>query len=132
MEKYFDVRTGKMKVKSRPVLIVGYEPDYTSHTDIDYEVLPISTLKNRRPSKDYDYLIDEELRQKLNLNEICYVRSHKTSWSHVKNMDVYKPIGNLIENDFMLFNEILNKNKEWVSLRTQESLFEFESLKESG
>lgn len=121
MEKYYDPSERKMKVKSRPMLIVGCEPDYTSIMDVDYELLPISTMKNKRPTENYDHLLDGELYSRLGLNEISYIRTHKTTWNHVKNMVINSPIGNLKEEDPELFNAILEMNEKWVLSRNEGS-----------
>lgn len=91
LEKYFDTRTGRIRVKSRPVLIIGCEDDYDSPMNVDYELLPISTMKNRDPNSIYDLYLNDEICTCLGLKEACYIRTHKTTWNHVKHMDVQRP-----------------------------------------
>lgn len=124
MEKYYDIVEKKMKVKSRPALIIGCEPDYASPMNIDYELLPISTLKNITPNKTYDFLLEGELHTKLGLTQICYIRTHKITWNHVKNMIIDEPLGSLADVDPSLFNDILGLNKNWVLSRNESSMLD--------
>jgi hypothetical protein len=52
LEKYFDTIKKQICVKSRPVLIIGCEEEYSSPQDIDYELLPISRINNFNPNKN--------------------------------------------------------------------------------
>jgi hypothetical protein len=123
LEKYYDPSIGRIQVKSRPVLVIGYEDDYSSIMDLDFELLPISKISNKTPHPTYDYPIDETLRKKLRLNNKCYIRTHKTSWNHVKHMDIINPIGDLKKEDPDLFNYIIKLNEQWVKNRTATSMF---------
>lgn len=120
LEKYYDAQTGRIRVKSRPSLIIGYEPDYSSAIDVDYELLPIATLKNRTPNPTYDLAIDGEMVAKLGLKESCFIRTHKIAWNHVKNMIIDPPIGDLKCIDGELFKKILLLNEQWVNKRTKD------------
>jgi len=122
LEKYFDVDERRIKVKSRPSLIIGFEPNYTSLLDIDFELLPISKLSNKTPDKVYDYLVDGLLISKLGLNEKSYIRTNKTTWNNVKHMKIEQPIGDLKAVDPAIFNHLLTLNEQWVRTRTINNL----------
>ncbi|PJH91885.1 hypothetical protein [Bacillus sp. SN1] len=124
LEKYYDTRARKIKVKARPVLVIGFEDDCPNPMSIDYEILPISTLKQRLPHPKHDIHIDSGLKNKLGLNEECYIRTHKTSWSNVKNMRIESPVGNLKNEEYELFKETVMLNREWVVDRTNYRLEE--------
>lgn len=91
---------------------------------IDYEILPISTIKHKLPHPKHDLHIDSDLRMKLGLNQDCYIRTHKTTWSNVKHMRIESPIGDLKSEDFELFKETITLNREWVVERTNYRLEE--------
>lgn len=107
-----------MEVKSRPVLVIGFENTYDSPFKIDYEVLPISTMNNVTPDPDFDKMLESEQIFNLGLDRTSYVRTHKTSWSNVKNMKLEEPIGDLKLVYPSLFNEFLSLNQKWVNART--------------
>lgn len=122
LEKFYDVNTRRIQVKSRPSLIIGFEPNYTSILDIDFELLPISSLQNQTPDPIYDVLIDAPLFSQLGLTHKSYIRTHKIAWNHVKHIVLNQPIGD-IKSDFpRLYNHILNLNQQWVNTRTQNNL----------
>ncbi|MFC7062841.1 hypothetical protein [Halobacillus seohaensis] len=116
LEKYFNPTKGEMDVKSRPVLVIGCEDNYTSPHHVDYELLPISKLNNTTPDEDYDYLIDGKKQEKLGLHAPSYIRSNKTTWTHSKQMRL-KGMGNLKETYPESFNAILTANHKWVENR---------------
>ncbi|MEF2966083.1 hypothetical protein V3851_09595 [Paenibacillus sp. M1] len=129
LEKYFDPGAGKIKVKSRPVLVIGYEKNATSYFNIDYETLPISSLGNIDPDPEFDILISQETQSKLGLTKTSYIRTHKTSWNNCKNMAIDNEIGDLKGEFPGLFEELLKLNEKWVSernsinlIKTQESV----------
>ena len=122
LEKYFNARTGKMEVKSRPVLVIGFEDTYDSPFKVDYEILHISTLKNIAHDPTYDMLLETDHISTLGLNSTSYVRTHKTSWSNVKSMLLDKPIGDLKLSYPGLYNEYLALNQKWVNARTIDSI----------
>ncbi|MCY7691537.1 hypothetical protein MH111_13860 [Bacillus altitudinis] len=124
LESYHDERAGRIKVKARPVLIIGFEDDCSNPMTIDYEILPISTIKQKLPHPKHDLHIDSDLRMKLGLNQDCYIRTHKTTWSNVKHMRIESPIGDLKSEDFELFKETITLNREWVVERTNYRLEE--------
>lgn len=117
MEKYFNTKTGKIDVKSRPSLIIGFELDYNDKRDVDYELMPIATLKYITPDKTYDYKIEGDLRLSLGLDQDCFVRSHKITWNNVKHMKLHRPIGDLKALDPKLFRHLLLLNEKWVTSR---------------
>lgn len=106
-----------MKVKARPILIVGHESTYAHPVNIDYEFLPISTLKNVIPDPVYDILVDDNFRQEINLSEISYIRTHKTSWTHSSNIDL-RQISNIKQTHPHFYNLLIEKNELWMSTRS--------------
>lgn len=124
LEKYFDPGAGRIKVKSRPVLVIGYERNATSYYNIDYETLPISSLDNFEPDPDFDILITQPTQGKLGLNKASYVRTNKTGWNHCKHMAIDEEIGDLKSEFPMLFEQILKLNQKWVSDRNTANLTE--------
>ncbi|RRJ62385.1 hypothetical protein EHV15_05040 [Paenibacillus oralis] len=124
LEKYFDPGAGRIKVKSRPVLVIGYERNATSYFNIDYETLPISSLGNFEPDPDFDILITQQTQTKLGLNKTSYIRTHKTAWNHCKNMAIDAEIGDLKSEFPALFEKILKLNEKWVSDRNTANLTE--------
>jgi hypothetical protein len=117
LEKYFDPKAGRIRVKSRPALIIGCEDDYVSPMNVDYEILPISTMKNRTPNPTYDEFLGDNKYDRLGLSEACYIRTHKTTWNHVRHMETQNPIGDLKAFNSELFTKILNLNNQWVTYR---------------
>ncbi|MDQ0412741.1 hypothetical protein [Mesobacillus stamsii] len=118
LEKYFDTRTGRIKVKSRPVLIIGFEDTYDNPIKIDYEVLPISSLANINPDPNFDFYLNEDTYNLIGLDRPSYIRSHKTSWTNVKNMRIDEMLGDLKQALPATFNSIIELNREWVNKRT--------------
>ncbi|ASB87377.1 MULTISPECIES: hypothetical protein [Bacillus] len=122
LEKYFDARAGKVRVKRRPVLIIGHEDDYESPTNIDFEILPISTMKKMKPHEKYDIPLEADLYKNVGLNEKSYIRAHKTTWNHIKHMGIEKPIGDLKDVDNEIFRKAVLLNETWVTSRTNKEL----------
>lgn len=122
LEKYYDVQAGRIKIKSRPALIIGCEENYESPFNVDYELLPISKLSNTTPDDEYDFLLDEKKIIDLGLESPSYIRSQKTTWNHCKRMKIELPIGDLKNTFPDLFEEILIKNHEWVTKRTNNNI----------
>jgi hypothetical protein len=118
LEKFFDAQAGRIRVKSRPALIIGFESNYSSAFDVDYELLPISSLTNQTPDPTYDYLIDSQACGKFGLAQASYIRTHKTAWNHIKHMVINPPICDLKTVDPELFNKLLSLNEQWVINRT--------------
>ncbi|MGO0058672.1 hypothetical protein ACTID9_01165 [Brevibacillus fluminis] len=123
LEKFFDAQAGRMSVKRRPALIIGYETNFRSIHDVDYELLPISSLSNTMPDPTYDYFVDDQLYQQLSLTQPSYIRTHKITWSHVKNLRIENPICDLININHNIFNSILQLNEQWVTRRTKKSIY---------
>lgn len=124
LERYFDTRERKIKVKSRPVVIIGCEHDDAARVlDVDYELLPISNIKNATPDQDYDYPISIELKEKLGITGSGgYIRTHKTSWNHVKHMKFDPTLNNMKMVEPEIFNKILSLNEKWVTTRNAGSM----------
>lgn len=118
LEKFFNTETKKLEVKKRPVLIIGHEREYNSPFNVDYELLPLSKIENTTPDEYYDIQLDYEKIKTLNLNYLSYIRSHKTTWNHCKHLRIEEPISDLKKTYPELFEEILEKNLEWVQKRT--------------
>jgi len=117
-EKYHNARTGKLDVKSRPVLIIGYEDNNDTYINMDYEILPISKIGNFDPHPEYDFELNQDDIKNLGLDYLSYIRSHKTTWSNCKHMRVESPLSDMKSIYPYLFNEIVRKNHEWVLNRT--------------
>lgn len=78
---FYDSRTRKMSFKSRPVLIVG-----KADSD-DYIVLPISRVTNTANlDSNYDLMLDPIKVPMMNLKQCSYVRTHKQSVIHAKEL----------------------------------------------
>ncbi|RKL68124.1 hypothetical protein CR203_06450 [Salipaludibacillus neizhouensis] len=118
LEKFYNTRTGSMDVKARPVLIIGCEDTFHNPLNIDYEILPFSEICSFKPDINYDIHIDSNTIKLYNLTKQCYLRSHKTSWIHSKNIRLESPICNLYEIDYELFQKILELNNQWNYTRT--------------
>lgn len=129
LEKYFDAQAGRIRVKRRPALIIGYETTYRSQYDVDYELLPIASLTNTTPDPTYDYFIDAQLYQQLGLRQPSYIRSHKITWSHVKNLTIENPLCDLLTKYHQIFNDIIRLNEQWVIRRTKANVHEITTLK---
>jgi len=114
LEKYFDPKAGRIKVKSRPVLVIGYEKHAPSYLNIDYELLPISSLNNIQPDPDFDLLIPPTTQNGLGLDKTSYIRTHKTTWNHCKHMKIDSEIGDLASEFPEMFEKILELNEKWV------------------
>lgn len=110
---YYDMKTGKDSFKFRPVLVIG-----GPRNDI-YTVLPISTVTRRQNlDKDYDIEIQPSKFPLLNLKKNCYIRTHKQTTVHKKDMRL-KPISdmkNLYEGLYLYTLEKLKEfNKEIIN-----------------
>ena len=119
LERYYDPNENKIKAKSRPNLIIGYEFWNNYPQFVDYELLPISRIENHTPHPEYDVLVSDDVQLILGLDYPSYIRTHKTSWSNVKYIKIEEPIGNLREIFPDMFNRIMALNREWVNSRTE-------------
>jgi hypothetical protein len=117
IEKYFDVNTGQVSAKRRPVLIIGYDNCETNPMKVDYEVLWISKLSKGPINDTYDFEISGDLQNKIKLDHSSYIRSHRISWINRRQLRIESPISNLKELDPDLLWEIIESNYEWVSSR---------------
>lgn len=107
--KFYNNKTKKMDFKKRPLLIVG-KADAT-----DYVVLPISRVTNKNNlNLDYDIPIEPEEFPLMNLKQISYVRTNKSST--VNCCELVKEIIDFRENypdkylDIMIKMEEFQKN----------------------
>lgn len=92
---YYDRTTRRQKFKSRPGLIIA------AADEGDYVVLPISKVSDpRRIDPDYDVKIDPALYEGLNLACVSYVRAHKQTTVH------YKEIGDKISDMRGIYEEL--------------------------
>ena len=108
---FYDNKLGRKSFKSRPILVIN------GPRNNDYNVLPISTVSNKRNlDADYDVEIDPLLYPKLNLNKMCYVRGHKLTTVH--QTDKIKPISDMkveYEDLYMRVLELLERfNDEMI------------------
>ena len=108
MVEFYDARNQKTSIKARLVLILS---DMRNN---DFTVLPISTIPNPlNIDVDYDIEINPQIFQKLNLNKISYVRTHKRIYLHQASIDKTKILGD-IKNDYPdLFSKILEKMEKF-------------------
>ncbi|WP_227002681.1 hypothetical protein [Salicibibacter kimchii] len=123
LEKYYDTRAGEMKVKRRPVLIIGCEDDYIRPKNVDYELVYISTLPNKDPHPTYDYPVLDDFHIELGLDRPSYIRTHKHTWNHAKFITYQDPISDLGREHPELFKEILNLNTKWMEKRNYHSMY---------
>lgn len=77
MVEFYDVRNQKTSIKARPVLILS---DMRNN---DFTVLPISTIsKTQNIDIEYDIELNPQIYQKMNLNKVSYIRTHKRIYLH--------------------------------------------------
>lgn len=92
---FFDIHSKKKKYKSRPVLIIGAEKN---KFECDLTMLPISTVSNKE-HLDSNFDINIGLIECPNLTSItqdeCYVRTHKQSTVHSKDIITSKKYDDL-------------------------------------
>lgn len=92
--------------KKRPVLIIG------GPRNNDFTVLPISTVTNKANlDADYDIEVDPQKYPLLNLNKICYVRTHKQTTVHRASLTTQ--IGNMRDDYEDLYLDVLGKLEEF-------------------
>lgn len=110
---YYDAKTGKMKFKKRPVLVLNREKDGPNS---DLTVVPISSVTHRENlNDDYDIEIKRKDYADLNLTkDISYIRVHKIFTINSK--DCQSIICNDIRDFYPeLMNEILNKFEKFYN-----------------
>lgn len=96
--QYFNVKTGKLDFKLRPVLIIGAERDILP---CDLTVLPISKVSNPiNLDPKYDYALTLPDHQSLRLKYYpSYVRTHKVSTISSRDLN-FNSLDCSIKNDF--------------------------------
>lgn len=96
--QYFNVRTGRMEFKLRPVLIIGAE---RSILPCDLTVLPISKVSNPiNLDSNYDYPLESEEHKSLNLKYYpSYIRTHKVSTINSRDLN-FDTLNASIKDDF--------------------------------
>lgn len=78
---YYDIRMNKKSFKKRPVLIIS------ESRNNDFTVLPISTVSRKENlDSEYDFKICPEDYPKLNLQKVSYIRVHKQTTVHKKEL----------------------------------------------
>lgn len=104
--KFYDKAAKCMRVKGRPVLVVG------GPRNNDYTVLPISSISiPYNLDSEYDVPIDDLHRARLNLQKKCYVRTHKQLTVHYAMLTKF--IGDLKKDDEELYLNILVKMEDY-------------------
>lgn len=121
-EKFYDPVSKRIRVKKRPVLIIGFEDNYSNYLDVDFELLPISKIEKSTPHPTYDVLISGDVQKTLKLHQPSYIRSHKITWSHAKNTSIESPMSDLKELYPDMFDHLLSLNQQWVEERNSRSL----------
>ena len=108
MVEFYDVKNQKNSIKARPVLILS------NVRNNDFTVLPISTIsKTQNIDIEYDIELNPQIYQKINLNKVSYIRTHKRIYLHQANIDKTKILGD-IKNDYPdLFLKILEKMEKF-------------------
>ena len=102
---YYDAKSGEIKFKGRPVLIIGYEKE---HGPCDFTVLPISSISIRtNVIPQYDIFMPINSYPLLNLRKDCYCRASKVNTIHSKEVGT-KVLGNINASYPDLYNDIQN------------------------
>lgn len=83
---FYDNRSGKMKVKQRPILVIGVEKD---SFPCDFNVLPVSTISNyHHRDVQFDYEIGKEKCDQMSLKwSPSFIRVHKQSTCYSRDVD---------------------------------------------
>lgn len=103
---FYDNKTGLMSFKNRPVLIVGRADNS------DYVVLPISRVTNQNNLDSYyDVPIDTADVPLMNLKQKSYIRTHKQSVIHVR--ELTKEIVDFKTEYTDIYLDVLSKMKEF-------------------
>ena len=111
MVEFYDVRNQKTSIKARPVLILS---DMRNN---DFTVLPISTIsKPQNIDIEYDIELNPQIYQKINLNKVSYISTHKRVYLHQANIDKTKILGDIKSNYPDLFLEILEKMEKFNNI----------------
>lgn len=113
--EYYDTRAGSYSRKYRPVLIISMPLGL----DNDFTVLPVSTI-SRADMRDakFDYFIEHSKYSKLTFSKDCYIRTHKQTQVHRKDLNANRCIGDL-KNDYPnVFLDIMSKREEYNNMIT--------------
>lgn len=83
---FYDNKSGEMKMKKRPVLIIGAEKNTFP---CDFNVLPVSTITHKEHRNSlFDYEIEKTQCEIMNLKKSpSFIRIHKQSTCHSMNVD---------------------------------------------
>lgn len=112
---FYDSAKQTNSYKKRPVLIIG------GPRNNDYTILPISTVTNKvNLDTDYDIEIDPVKYPKLNLNKMCYVRTHKQTTVHKASLT--SQIGNMKDEYEDLYLHVMTKLEEFNNLILENAL----------
>lgn len=102
---YYDLRCKRMKLKSRPALIL-------KELNGDYVILPISRITHRENvDKEYDIFVTTANYSLLKLNNDSYIRTNKQTI--VNHADVGDMISDLKVSYPELFDVIINKIEDF-------------------
>lgn len=101
---FYDVRAKRMKIKARPMLIIGAEKEYLP---CDYNVLPVSRVTKRRHRDEvYDIELSDEQCDKLSLDHRpSFIRTHKQTVVNSRDIDI-NPISDCKHLDNELYEKV--------------------------
>lgn len=113
--QYFDLKQGKMLMKSRPALVIA-QADAN-----DYVILPISRI-TRQENRDpvYDIKVDPCEYPQLHLNAVSFIRTHKQTTAHRSQMS--DMIGDLKTDYPDLFLRVLDTREQFSEEITNQAL----------
>ena len=78
---FFDIINQKNSFKKRPALVIAKADDK------DVIILPVSTITHKdNLNAKYDIEIDPSLYNRIKLQKICYVRTHKQTVVHIASL----------------------------------------------
>lgn len=110
---YYDIVSGNIKFKARPVLLIKAEKNEGS---CDFTVLPLSSISVKMNiNSEYDIPIDKNVYPLLNLaRDTSYIRTHKLMTLHTSQLS-NQTIANLKELYPDLWGNIVSKIQEYLS-----------------
>lgn len=112
---FYDRRTRRMSMKSRPGLIIAQ-----ADSD-DFIILPVSTVSDqRRIDPNYDVKVDPAVYPMLSLNCVSYVRTHKQTVIHLA--EIGDKISNMKTDYEDLFLEVLAKRDQFSAEITNQAI----------
>ena len=105
---YYDIVSGNIKFKARPVLL--------NEGSCDFTVLPLSSISLKMNiNSEYDIPIDKNVYPLLNLTrDTSYIRTHKLMTLHTSQLS-NQTIANLKELYPDLWSNIVSKIQEYLS-----------------